>query len=75
MLANPRRCYRPYRTKAAEVQSRCVPASAEMDRLLRYETTLERSFDRTLSQLERAQRLRQEQPVPPELNVRVSQEP
>jgi len=58
-----------------EVQSRHVPTTPEMDRLLRYETTLERSFDRTLSQLERAQRLRRGQPVPPEVKVRVTQEP
>jgi hypothetical protein len=46
-----------------------------MDRFLRYETTFERSFDRTLSQLERAQRFRPGQPVPPEVKVRVTQEP
>ncbi len=42
------------------------------DRLLRYEASLERSFDRTLSQLERLQRMRAGQPVLPELKVRVS---
>ncbi len=49
-----------------------VPDAPELDRLLRYEASLERSFDRTLSQLERLQRMRAGQPVPPELKVRVS---
>ena len=57
-----------------EIQTLNVPAIPQMDRLLRYETTLERSFDRTLSQLERAQRLRRGQPVLPEVKVRVTQE-
>jgi hypothetical protein len=41
------------------------------DRLQRYEGCLERSFDRTLSQLERLQRLRLGQPVLPALKVDV----
>ena len=45
------------RTKL-DVLRRKVPASEELDRLLRYETSLERAFDRTLTQLERAQRMR-----------------
>ncbi len=49
-----------------------VPDAPELDRLLRYEASLERSFDRTLSQLERLQRMRAGQPVLPELKVRVS---
>src|SRR5712691_9487090 len=49
-----------------------VPDAPQLDRLLRYEASLERSFDRTLSQLERLQRMRAGQPVPPELKVRVS---
>jgi hypothetical protein len=40
--------------------------------LLRYGASLERSFDRTLNQLERAQRMRLGQPVPPPLNVNIS---
>jgi len=49
-----------------------VPGSPELDRLLRYEASLERSFDRTLSQLERLQRLRLGQPGPPSINLNVS---
>ena len=40
-----------------------------IDLLLRYESSLERAFDRALSQLERLQRIRKGQPVPPTLNV------
>ena len=40
--------------------------------LLRYEGSLERQFDRTLTQLERAQRTRLGQPVPPPVKVELS---
>ena len=49
-----------------------VPDSSQPDRLLRHEASLERSFDRTLSQLERLQRMRLGQPVLPKLEVRHS---
>ena len=49
-----------------------VPESPALDRLLRYEASLDRSFDRTLSQLERLQRMRLGQPVLPKLEVRHS---
>jgi len=48
---------------------RNVPDGPGLDRLLRYEASLERSFDRTLSQLERLQRMRLGQPVLPKLEV------
>ncbi len=51
---------------------RSVPDPPELDRLLRYEASLERSFDRTLSQLEHLQRIRLGQPVLPKLEVRHS---
>jgi hypothetical protein len=35
-----------------------IPNSAAVDRLLRYEVSLERAFDRALTQLERSQRIR-----------------
>jgi len=59
------------RTKL-EVLRRKVPESEKLDRLLRYETSLERAFDRTLTQLERAQRIRKGQPLPPQLEVKIS---
>ncbi len=46
-----------------------VPDGPGLDRLLRYETTLDRFFDRTLGQLERVQRMRLGQPVLPKLEV------
>lgn len=49
------------------------PSLPSPDLLLRYETTFERCFDRTLSQLERTQRMRRGQPVPPSINVNLSQ--
>ena len=49
-----------------------VPDAPQLDRLLRYETTLQRDFDRTLSQLERVQRIRKGQPVSPTLNLQIS---
>jgi len=49
-----------------------IVGGPSLDLLLRYETNLERAFDRTLNQLERLQRMRKGQPVPPTLNVNVS---
>ena len=59
------------RTKL-EMLRRSVPDSPGFDRLLRYEAHLERIFDRTLSQLERLQRMRLGQPVPPPIKVQLS---
>lgn len=49
-----------------------VPSQEVSDRLLRYEAHLSREFDRTLSQLERLQRMRLGQPVLPKIEVRHS---
>ena len=51
---------------------RSVPEAPQLDRLLRYETTISRGIERTLNQLERAQRMRLGQPVPPPINLNVS---
>jgi hypothetical protein len=59
------------RTKL-EIQRRKVPESTKLDRLLRYEASLERAFDRALNQLERLQRLRRGQPVAPRIDVTFS---
>ena len=50
-----------------------VPQPATVDRLLKYETILNRAIEKTLNQLERLQRIRKGQPVPPTLNVNLSQ--
>jgi hypothetical protein len=59
------------RTKL-EMLRQNVPDSPGLDRLLRYEASLERAFERTLSQLERLQRIRLGQPVPPPIKVQLS---
>jgi hypothetical protein len=55
-----------------EVVSRNVPDDDNLDRLLRYEASLERSFDRTLNQLERVQRRRRGESIPPPITVNLS---
>ena len=45
-----------------------VPVAAAT-RLLKYETGLERNFDRTLSQLQHRQKTRMVQPVPPRIEL------
>ena len=57
-----------------EIDKLChrVPDDPRAERLLRYETTLERNFDRTLNQLERIQRMRKGQPVPPPIKLDVT---
>ena len=66
--------YRKIESKRREVEilRQRVPDSPGLDRLLRYESTLERAFDRTLAQLERAQRMRKGQPLPPQLDIKIS---
>jgi len=55
-----------------EALRRAVPESPALDRLLRYQVNLERSIDRTLTQLERLQRMRLGHPVLPPINLNVS---
>jgi hypothetical protein len=43
-----------------------------LDLLIRYESSLERAFDRALNQLERLQRIRNGQPVPPTVKMHIS---
>jgi len=57
-----------------ESLSRNIPAPAEMDRLLRYGTSIDREIDRLLKQLERLQRMRLGQLLPPPIDVNVSLE-
>lgn len=58
--------------RKVELLRQNVPDSPGLDRLLRYESSLERAFDRTLTQLKRAQRMRKGQPLPPQLDVKIS---
>jgi hypothetical protein len=50
-----------------------IPEERSSDRFLRYEAALERIFDRTLTQLERLQRMRLGQPTIPPVKVEVAQ--
>ena len=63
-----------YKCLRAEIniESHVVPDHSALDRLIRYEASLERSFDRTLSQLERMQRQRLGYPVPPRISIDVN---
>jgi hypothetical protein len=54
-----------------EVLRRNVPESAGLERLLKYGTSLDREFDRTMNRLERLQRMRAGLPVPPVVKVEV----
>ena len=58
-------------SERTRLESLCkhVPDAPEVDRLIRYGSYLERSFDRTLAQLERLQRMRLNQPVQPAIKV------
>ncbi len=49
-----------------EILRQCVPDSPGLDRLLRYASSLERAFDRVLTQFDHAQRIRKEQSPAPE---------
>jgi hypothetical protein len=55
-------------TKSAAV----IPGQEASDRLIRYETHLSREIDRILNRLERLQRMRKGQPLPPQLDVNIS---
>jgi hypothetical protein len=59
------------RRQELEYRRRSVPLSPRLEQLLRYSVTLERTFDRILCRLERAQRMRLGQNVsaPIELNL------
>ena len=50
-----------------------LPAVAVLDKILRYETTLERQQSRALAQLERLQRMRRGECLPAPLAVEVSE--
>jgi hypothetical protein len=51
---------------------RSIPEGPQLDRLLRYESAILREIDRTLNQLERLQRMRLGQLVPPPINLNVT---
>jgi hypothetical protein len=59
--------------EAARQAAAVLPSAEKMDKLLRYETTMDRQFYRAMHQLERLQRMRKGENVPPPLTMEVSQ--
>ena len=53
----------------AQLRSLALPDEAATDKVLRYETHLDRQLYRAMDQLERLQRRRKGENVPPPLNV------
>jgi hypothetical protein len=49
-----------------------IPGQEGMELLMRYETHFSREIDRILNQIERLQRMRKGQPLPPQLDVKIS---
>ncbi len=56
------------------IQAKSLPDALTMDRILRYETAIERQMYRALNQLERLQRHRAGDNVPPPISVEVNSE-
>ena len=52
-----------------------LPSPEVLDKIMRYETTLQRQLYRALAQLERLQRMRQGEDVPPPMTMEVSERP
>ena len=49
-----------------------IPNGDALDKILRYDTTIDRSLDRALNRLERLQRRRKGEPVLPPVNVQLT---
>jgi len=56
----------------AMAASLALPSKDAMDRILRYQTTIERELYRAMNQLERMQRQRRGEPMPPAINIDLS---
>jgi len=54
--------------------SLALPSKEVLDKILRYETTISRQLYKAMAELERLQRMRRGEPVPPPINVEVSKE-
>ncbi len=58
----------------AKIASLALPSKDAVDKILRYETTIERQLYRAMTQLERLQRMRSGESVPMPISVEVSQD-
>ncbi len=65
---------REEKEEAARQAADVLPEAPVLDKIMRYETTLERQMYRAMDQLERLQRRRAGEEVPPPVNVEVSRE-
>jgi hypothetical protein len=65
--------YQKWRTNAEEARQAAavLPAPEVLEKILRYETKLERQMYRAMTQLERIQRMRQGEAVPPPITMEV----
>ncbi|MCX6908007.1 MAG: hypothetical protein NTY01_08190, partial [Verrucomicrobia bacterium] len=63
---------REYMDEAEERAASVMPIADKLDMNLRYETMLDRQFQRAMHQLERLQRMRKGETVPPPLTMEVS---
>ena len=61
----------PYKMKIVYAQH-LIPNRDALDKILRYETTTERSLDRAHNRLERLQRRRKDEPALPPVNVQLA---
>jgi hypothetical protein len=55
-------------------QQQSIPKGPELERIQRYETSIKRDMYRAIDQLERLQRRRTGEPLPPTVNVKVSKD-
>jgi len=58
--------------KDAEARSFCLPSADVSDKLMRYQSHIDRQLYRAMAELERLQRLRKGEKVPPPLNINLS---
>jgi CRISPR/Cas system-associated endonuclease Cas1 len=63
---------REEKEEAARQAAEVLPSPAVLDKILRYEATVERQLYRAMNQLERLQRRRNGEEVPPPLTMDVS---
>jgi hypothetical protein len=72
------RCFQTERvafeSKRTEVEAlrQVVPTSSRLDNLVKYSAHLDRTFDRTFNQLDRAQRIRLGKPIAPRIDMNIS---
>lgn len=59
--------------RSAEIAQQSIPHRDSLDRIMRYEASIERSLNRAYDRLERLQRRRLGEPLPPSVSLRLTQ--